>query len=602
MSSLEGGRSGDRREAGAADPLLVRLGLAVFFALLLFLCVRDYAADREGRRAVEAFAQSSTLAERLPLYLETSRLAPAADLAAAVMADAALEDTFGVVRLNGLPAPMRALWIEAASRRDEELAAAQRLERAALASRPGWAIHAFLLGKLAYAEARRDAGGSGSFVARWREPLLAATRGAPGLQPAWLFLAGAELESWLTLGEDARREAPAHLERAFRDPQFVVRAFVTAVAVLGRDRAANLLPDSPSALEAARELLGHAGDVAGYAVLQERWERAEIRAREKAVAAAEERAHVGDVAGLDAACRAFVTEHPPRQFDRRPERQRAARILELWPPDVTGGWREDARGDLVRYFLDGRLSNVSGPALSRSVAALSSVPEPVRATAFLLGADVYDYDKLLRESTTVGSLSWTSFFVRLARAELEAGRADGAHEALGRIAASARGECDVLLARRDVARREGDAKTLAEIEPEIRKAAPRTLDPAPLVEGTLPLCVDPATDSKLWLAVGLSSPQPAYVAYGFDGGRVGSALVSGDAVLRVPLEDRAGRCSFFLRTLAGSPPKARQVELVSADSSGSSLLVHDAEAQPAPSAQKSAAGIAGSEKLNSPTP
>lgn len=56
-------------------------------------------------------------------------------------------------------------------------------------------------------------------------------------------------------------------------------------------------------------------------------------------------------------------------------------------------------------------------------------------------------------------------------------------------------------------------------------------------------------------------------AYGWDGGRIGTTLVSGEATLAVPLSGLSGRRSFTISTLAG--PEARASEgWVTATSTG----------------------------------
>ena len=152
----------------------------------------------------------------------------------------------------------------------------------------------------------------------------------------------------------------------------------------------------------------------------------------------------------------------------------------------------------------------------------------------------------MRESKTVGSLEWTTFFVELARAELAAGRTEAAAEALGRIAPPARGECAVLLARRAYAEAAGDdsgcRRRRSALLAEVRAASvgPEAWSTA----WSLPLCVDADDEGPTGArscGSSFAAVAPALLAWEVNGGRRGTFVVGPEgASLGVPLDGLQG--------------------------------------------------------------
>jgi hypothetical protein len=267
----------------------------------------------------------------------------------------------------------------------------------------------------------------------------------------------------------------------------------------------------------------------------------------------ERREHQGDVDGLRIGCMRFAARHFPRDIDSPAEREQFARLLQLWPADVAGQWRSDPRGDLVRFFLDGRESDVDPAVLSRSISILTNVPEVMRARAHLMASDRYAWEETVRRSESVGTLAWTPFFVDLARQDLKGGHVDSAAAALGKISNAALGECDVLLARRAVARAAGNSADEAQISAALAASRPGSFPPAEWGDGhSLSLCVDPEADALSVLEVAVLPEGPALATWGWDGADFSWRYLSGPAVLRVPLSGLRGRRTFSLRTLAGA--------------------------------------------------
>ena len=488
-------------------------------------------------------------------------------------------------------------------KRDALLESARGLALRAAAARPGWAPHRMLAAKLLFLAERRK--GFPNPPETWLAPMRSAAREAASVADE-AFLAGALLESWAKLSPAEREALPAALATAFVDPSSVARLVPPAVAALGEDAAARLVPDEPRLLRALAEERAAAGDLDGAAAAWKRFDAAEGRARARDLAGIEERSRMGDVDGARRLCRAWMALHPVRERDTEEGRREAARVLELWPEDAGGSFRRDARGDLVRYFLDGREAAVPGAALARAVAALSDVPEPVRARIAVLADDRYAWERVLATSEATGTLEWTPFHLDVARRHLADGNPGEAREALGRISPAARAECSVLLVRREAARAErragrtpgDDEGALADELARTRRrlAEARELSPS----GQLPVCVDPETDGVGSLRVRLRMPGPALVAWGWNGGSAAREGAEGEVELVAPLAGIQGRAFFTTRVLAGPAPA-----LVSASidaSASSSWRLQQAAASAAPATQASVAGMAGRERSNSTRP
>ena len=570
---------------------------------LLVASVGTYFVGRWGRRAGEEFAAKYELALRRPEALASARLEPSADQAAAALAYTAVEDETGAVRWTGLTDEAKDAWMRSLEKRGELLAAARDLALEAAAARPGWPAHRLLAAKLEYLAERR-AGDRGD-VARWLVPMRAALNEAPAAGE-WAFLAGAMLESWPRLSGEERAGLPSVLKEAFRDPAMVARALPAAVAALGSEEAAKLVPEEPRLLRAMAEQRAADGDLAGAAAAWKRYDAVEKTARTEDLAALEVRARRGDLDGVRRGCREWVARHGVREADTEEGRREAARVLELWPSDVEGAWRRDPRGELVRYFLDGREKAVAGEALARAVSALQDVPEAVRARVAVLAGDHYAWERILERSEAAGTLEWTGFHVDLARAELAAGKPEAARAALARIATAARTECSVLLARREVTRAERRAGlTPGDDETELAVAITRTREQLTAVtelsrRGALPVCVDPEEDATAVLRLRLRAGEPVLLSWGWNDGRAGRGLAEAEVELFAPLAGLQGRAFLSTRALAGKAP-----ELISAaiePSATSSWRLQTVAASEAPETHASVAGMAGRERLNSTKP
>ena len=369
---------------------------------------------------------------------------------------------------------------------------------------------------------------------------------------------------------------PEALREAFRDPAMVPRAFPVAVEALGREAALALVPDEPGVLKAVARQRAGAGDVAGAAEAWTRQAEAERRERAEELADLESRARMNDLDGVRRGCRGWVARHGAREMDTEDGRRQAARVLELWPSDVEGEWRNDPRGDLVRFFLDGRQTAVKGEALARAVAALLDVPESVRGRVAVLAGLRYEWERLLESTETAGTLDWTSFHVELARAELAEGKPDAARKALLRMSAAARTECSVLLVRREVTRAErraglapGDKET--ELAAELARSRARVGEVTELsAGGELPVCVDPEEDAGGVLVVRVRAAEPTLVAWGWNGGQATQALATGEVELEAPLAGLQGRAFFTLKVLAGVTPVFDSARMVAAPVSSAS--------------------------------
>jgi hypothetical protein len=548
-------------------PLVGRLLLLVLSLLGIGAAFHVYQEDQRERRPIAEFSRTFTIDQRRPYVQATAEVAAAADMALWVLGRATLDDALMPVRLAGMSIEERQLWLDSVQKLDAQLGAAEDLLLWAIARRPGWAFHRILLGQIHYVRNRRAV--SPDLLAKadlWRIPLENGLKAGPGIGSAHVFLAGILLENWDRIPAIPKVRAERTLSIAFKDTHFLRHSLLTTLSLLAPEATMDLVPQNPSSLSVVLDVLKKADDARLYATVYPRWEEASLRARTADLAAAEERARSRDVALLRTACRSWAGNHQLTDFDRAPQRREAGKILDLWPADTPGAWRSDPRAAMIRFFLDGRIDDVPPAALGRALRALSNVPEVVRARVLLESGDRYGFDSIVRGSETVGSLQWTPFFVRLAIVELKAGRMEAAREALAHISPAAQRECDVLLARKALARDGGKSKLQA-IEDQLAAAIRVEFSASDFSDaGSLPVCLDPeAGFESIFVrrapaapALGVE-PRPVFVAFGFDGGRSGTALIEKETEIKVPVEGRGGRRFLEIRRVLGGP-----VQLISA--------------------------------------
>ena len=547
-----GGMMGSASEPERRKRRFGRLFAASVSLFLATLSVTHSQRDLRLRRRAEKFRSDFAIDRRWP-YVRNMRLEPAGDLAADIVVQAALREG---------PDGSRA----SVSRRNEELSAARDLMAEAIAVRPGWAYHPLLLGRVA-AEAGR-AGNAGPPVPPelWASPLQAAAEAAPGLDAAWVALGKAYLENWAGLSPATRAAALPVLRRALLDREFVARSFRAVVGSLRRSEAMAIVPESTGPLEAAAHVFSEDGDIEGVAQMMVEMDRAERQERAGDLREIEERNRLGDTEGLRAGCLAWSREHPAGDFDDPVGRAELARLLELWPSDRTGSWFRDARGVLVRFFLNGRQSDVRGETLARALESLSGVPDAVRARVKLLTGNLESAEELTRNVEDRDSPEWTSYFVELARLQLKRGDAQKARDALGRVSPAAREGCDVLIARREVARflqDNGELLAVSRMLEPLRLAAQSVSASPGSSEASVSLCLDREWTSGRVLAVSIEVAAPAVVVYGWDGGRSGPVSVSERSnVLHVPVGRLSGRHTFSVRAPAGGPVRGLRAAVV----------------------------------------
>jgi hypothetical protein len=505
-----------------------------------------YRKDLSLRREAERFAARHGLDDLRPLDAGTRRLEPAGDLALAAAASSALSPP------EPLPAQGPATKPPVS---EKALAEARSLLLEALRERPGWPYHRVLLGRTEYALFRR--GGAADDPERWALALRLAADAAPGIDSLWTFLAGAYLESWPRLSPERRAEAAAVFARAFRDAGFVSDTFLPAASALGMEQALGLLPSAADSLQAAFDQLAKKEDLRTAARLLDRLAEAEWRARAADMAHVEERYRLGEVDGLRLACRDWVDSHPVEYFDDPKGRAQAARVLELWPNYRPGTWSGDPRGRLVRFFLNGRSEDVKPDALLRAVQALSGVPAPVAARVRLMAGDAYGAESAERHAADAGSFDWTAYLVERAQYELARRRTREARAALRRVPPAARQQCDVLLARREVAAALSDAAEARAVEQGLSLLA-RDVFPSEVSRrqgAAVSLCLDSRRGGPARLDVELQPVRPAIVAYGWNGGRVGTLFVDRQRRLSLALPQGEGTRTFSLLAQAGDAPQ-----------------------------------------------
>ena len=542
--------------------LLRAAALALFFFLLAGAAAARFMAQRRGFARAQDVLSRYSIDRRRPAIPPSADLAPSWDWAAAIVGDAVLGDATEPVNLAKLDPGTRRLWLDAASRTADEIEAARVLMREAVAACPGWPGYHLLLGELTYAGMNRTQDVAlAEHPERWGAPLRAASAAEPGNDEAATYLAGAYLETWQVVPESARPGAAEALRRAFRDADFVSRGLPPAIALLGASRALSLVPDDAAPLHAALQVLVHGASAGAAFDLVARLVRAERAARDGDLQAIESKLRGGSRTEAAALCARWMADHRLDEVDDAGGRRQIARLLELWPP-VKGSWQDDPRGDIVRFLLNGRERVLPGRVLVSTLAALSDVPDSVRARAEALAGDVPAAWSVVPAGEV--SREWVPVLARLAEAELERGNVAGAAEALRRVPRGSEGECDVLLVRRDQALAARNPGELSSVERELEQA---TAVSGPWsARGSLPLCLDPtrsggrsihvdlsvAADSRP-AASGSSPSDASLVAYGWDGGLSGHALIRQRGSLSIPMTGLRGRHFLEIGTRVGPP-------------------------------------------------
>lgn len=532
--------------ASAPSRAAFRLLGAVVPIVLIGASVALYRADLRGRRPVEATAKAYSFEVRRPAESEMIRYAPSPDFAAQVVVYSTITDALGRVRLKGLDQMERDAWLDVPLHLDEQLAAARELALDSIESRPGWPLHRYLLGKVVYTRDRRTPGAE-IVPDRWLVPLRSAARNAQGIDAVAETLAAVTLEAWTTIPAAQKRDAPEILGRSFLDPSFVRKAWGVSANAIGPDAATGAVPDSAASLRAAARAAAGIGETKSAGELYRRWETAEWREREADLVEMRRRTAKGDYVGLVTASRNFASRHSAGDYDTPAAREQLEEVLRLWPRDSVEAWAGSRRAEIVRFFLEGRMSGVDGTVLAGAVSSLTGVPFPTQARLFLAAGLEEIAEELASGSMTRGSFEWTDYYVDLARHHLERNEKDRAAEALSRIAPAARGECDAAIA----------AASLAQNPPPPQPAAVSSADGTIVAEawstnGMLSLCLDPRATAKRSLVVNVTSSGSGLVEWGWNDARGGTvATEAGRATIRVPLAGREGRDVFFLRSALG---------------------------------------------------
>jgi hypothetical protein len=168
------------------------------------------------------------------------------------------------------------------------------------------------------------------------------------------------------------------------------------------------------------------------------------------------------------------------------------------------------------------------------------------------------------QTDTTGSSEWTPFYVERVRRELAAGSPAEAEAALAKVSRFDREQCDVLLARRSVARAQQRGADLSALSTLWPAAFPMTLDVAAWPAkgaGSLPVCVDPEWGDGARLVLTVRADEPTLAWWGWDGGREATALVApGETELSFPLAGLHGLRTFSFGAVVGAgvrPLRAR---------------------------------------------
>lgn len=516
-------------------------GRVLFAALLLCMAamaVLHYLRDQRLREPAEEFIRAFNIDDRRPMQARVIRNKPTADLTYEVAGDIAVNDSLGEIPLSRLDEASREIWMKDIGRIDEELAEAQRLLLGGLAERPGWAYHRSLLGVIDFI--RREGTDQ-----RWLQTLELAMKRSPADAYLKTFVGYATIDSWDNLDEAARARAGHIFRPGLADPDFVSNSYTAVVQLLGSETAASLIPDLPDSLDAGIDALASEGEIVAAATLYVRWERAEWRKRLEDLDTIRRRSELNDADGLRQACDLWIRRHDVHAFDTDAGRQQAAEVLELCPSTPARWTDRDSRGEIVRFFMSGRLNQVDPRIMERAIEGLSGVPATDAAAVALAAGDLYTAEELA-DSAGSSPLSWTRFLVALARHRLEGGDAKEAAEVFARIAPSALRECEVAVIRQEIAAATGRAD-------EVEDGVFLQVYPSLFWSETgVPVCIDPEKGyDRLAVFIDVKD-SPALISYGFDGGRSRTRLLApGRRQVVLPLEKRTGRHLFSYELTAG---------------------------------------------------
>ena len=504
--------------------------LGMFALLLALLSLPPVFQDRRFRNAAGALERKGGIGGIRPAEGWKGDLEPSGDLAAD-------ETVQALVKTGALSGDLR--------RR------ARDLMLDAVRLRPGWARHRYLLGLC-------DESGAHS---RARRVLLLSAQAAPGLDASWIAAAQETLDTWPELAPAERAAAPDLFRRALANTDFAASEFRSVVEVVGRSPAMALLPDNADVLKTSAGVLAENGDVPGSATLLFRAEKAERHEREEGLARLERWRALNDMDRLRSECPAYFDQHPFGEFDDPAGHRQLARLLAVWPDDRLGHWPEDRRVRLVRFFLDGRASDVPAGTLVHTVDSMDRVPDAIRARVYLLAGNRREAEALAGGGDRTSAAEWEPFYLELGRQDLDAGRFAEARAALARLSPASRNRCDALLLGRALARATHDLSAEAAAEELLaeQRSIPRE-DWAS--RGLLPLCFDPESSAGNVLEITVGSGSPAIASYGWEGGRVGTVFLSpGAASFQVPLLGISGKRSLWASFLVGGEGRSLKAAL-----------------------------------------
>lgn len=523
------------------------LAAAGLLALAAVAIVR-YRADLERRKPLEAFAVRYSLQQRHEEDAHSLAKAPTFEFGAESVARAAVSDAAGGVDLSKVSSEVRTLWLDVVGELDTELATASTLLLDAIRFRPGWAYNHAYLGVAQYHLARRNAH-LGEHPERWLTPFRVAIAAAPGDRWTAVWAGYAAIDSWPYLSGAQRESVVPLLREALQDPNYVADSFLPVIDAVGHDRAFAMLPNAAAPLYAAMKVEAEAAHTDAAAALFRRWERAEWQERVRDLNEVEERYRLDDRSGTLQQVRSWASRHHFFGFDTPAGRAQVARLLALWPSEP-GEWGRDPRTRAVRYLLDRPLSDTERRAIGNTVNALSRMPPPERARALVVAGDSYGAEAIANAAGGGVGLEWTPYFVASIHDHLRNGRLTDARATLRRVAPMALDECDVAVARQAIEAAEGSSLPLP------AQTAPVTYPAAAWAGQRLAVCVDPFAVAR-GLRVEFSAEADALVSFGFDDGRLATALFpAGNVTIRVPLDDGGGRRVFGYRTIAGGPVRA----------------------------------------------
>ncbi len=302
-------------------------------------------------------------------------------------------------------------------------------------------------------------------AAEWEQPLLEALEQARGQPEPRRFLTAAYLETWAALSAAKKARARELARAMFReDPDSFDRLGPVWLEVAGDlEDSLEAIPDLPGPWHALQRHFAQTRDWDSFCMAHGRHIDALRRKLTEDLEEAEQRLRLGDLAGGRQVCLSVVFNSPRDGTFA----DLVSRALELYPPGLQGRSTKDTLSEWLRWALELNAFGIDpfNPRVIRRLTdSIGELDAPSGALAALIAGDTYHVNRYKKLADYAQRKEWAPFLIaetrwlieRQTREDLEA-----AARALGDVHRSAESSATYWLARRQLARANGDFSDLA---------------------------------------------------------------------------------------------------------------------------------------------